>query len=140
MTPKELIQYQMDDAGFQLSKVLEGLTEEQMDAKVCGSTMSPRETMAHLCDCYQAVITETAGGKHEWGSLQIADSSSDALTAFLWDMRKRAVEAVMASDDDKWLRGAYGYICAHDCYHVGQLATLRVERTPGWDPYSIYRF
>jgi hypothetical protein len=139
MTAKELLQKQLDDAGYQLAKVIEGLPEELMDGRSCPSAMTPRDSLAHLCEAYQAAISGTQGVKHEWGTFKIEDTSTANLIKVFNEMRARAVEAVLASDDPKWLWGAHLYMVAHDYYHVGQLASLRVDQTPTWDPYSIYQ-
>jgi hypothetical protein len=135
MTAQEMLQIQMDDAGNQLSKVFDGI-DSSLDSKLVAEAMSPREVAAHLGECYQAVITETSGGKHEWGSYQPGTTEWPALWNEVMDLRKKAVVAALGAEG--WEAHASGFIPAHDYYHVGQVALLRLTKDSGWDPYSIY--
>lgn len=138
MTAKELLNKQLEDVSFQIEKVLVGVKESDLDYKVAPTTMSIREIVEHLCEVYLAVEEESKGGSHEWGSFSIADKSWSNLTSEFSAGRAKAVGIVLAGDDDKSLLSGTGYIVAHDCYHLGQLVTLRLATDPSWDAYSIY--
>ena len=135
MTVKELLQHQFDDAGYQLDKVFEGV-DESLDFKLTEKGMSPREIAAHLAECYTAVITEAAGGKHNWGSFQPSTTEWPALLTEMKELRSKATVAVL--EKEGWESHANAFITAHDYYHVGQLASIRLTRDSDWDAYSIY--
>lgn len=135
MTTKELLQHQINDSGFQLDKVFDGI-DASLDAKLTEKAMTPRETIAHLGECYTAVITETGGGKHEWGTYTPATTEWPALWNDVKDLRAKAAAA--AVEKEGWEEHASGFLPAHDYYHIGQMAALRIVRDPEWDPYSIY--
>lgn len=139
MTLKELITYQIDDAGYQLEKVLEGFPEALVDYHVPEIAMSPREIVGHLCEAYQATITMVEGGTHEWGSYQAPTKDWGPLLAVFTDLRAKATAAILTLDEEKAAKDANAYIIAHDYYHVGQLANAKRVAVPEWDGYSIYR-
>jgi hypothetical protein len=140
MDAPEMMRRQLDDAGFQLSKALEGMNEQQLDHKIAPGAMSPREQLAHLGEAYQALITHCAGGKHKWGSFDAGDRAIEALSKRIWDLRKQAVDAALAHADDEHLKLAHEYVLAHDYYHVGQICASRLDTDPSWNVYSIYNF
>ncbi len=135
MTSKELLKHQFDDAGQQLSKVFEGI-DSSLDFKLTDSSMTPRETVAHLGECYTAIITEAKGDKYSWGSFQPSTTEWPALWNEVQDLRAQAVDA--AVEKEGWESHASAFGPAHDYYHVGQLAMIRIAKDAGWDPYSIY--
>lgn len=137
MTAKELLRIQFDDAGYMIDKVFEGV-DASLDAKLTEQSMSPREVAAHLAECYTAILKETAGEKHQWGTYKPASDEWDAQWAEFKDLRARATEA--AVNKDGWEVHANSFGPAHDYYHVGQMAALRLSKDPGWDPLSIYNF
>ena len=100
--------------------------------------MTARETLEHLCEVYQATVTESKGEKHPWGTYSIEDKSWSNLSSTMDRMRAQAVSDVTASEDDAALKSAVQFIVLHDAYHVGQLSLIRLEAEPSWDPYSIY--
>lgn len=125
-------------AGFQLERVFQGLPAELLDAKLVPSTMSPRETMCHLYECYVAYLAHLAGGSHDWAAYEIpADVASD-ITNQVWTKRAEAVEALIAKNDEDASKTALDYIAMHDSYHIGQLCALRIEKDPSFNPYSLY--
>lgn len=135
MTARELLNHQIEDAGYQLEKVLDGI-DGSLDSKLTPASMSPRETVAHLGECYTAVITETAGEKHQWGSYSPRTTEWPALWIEVQELRKQASAAAL--DKAGWESHASAFLPAHDYYHVGQLAALRLVKDADWDPYSIY--
>ena len=137
-TTMDLVRTQLDDVGHQLSKVIEGVAGDQWSARLCPESMSPRETVGHLCECYTAVQTMLDGREHEWGTFALGDVADDALPGLLAESRQQAVNAVVSSSDPKAPGYASDYMVLHDAYHVGQLASLRLH-LGGFDPYSIYK-
>lgn len=136
MTTSELLKHQFDDAGYQLTKVLEGI-DDSLDFKLNEGGMTPRETVAHLGECYTAILTETKGEKHSWGSYQPSTTEWPALWTEVQGLRSQA--AAVASEKEGWEDHASAFGPAHDYYHVGQLAAIRIAKDAGWDPYSIYK-
>lgn len=138
MTLSEYVRHEVDNVGFQLEKCLEGVREEDLGQKVCDQAMTLPDMVEHLCEVYQAVVTEAGGGKHEWGSFSIQDKSWTNLLSTFGTMRTAACDAVVSDDEEK-AKHAHDFIVAHDAYHVGQIALLRLKTNPDWNPYSIYR-
>ena len=138
MTARELLVKQIEDVSYQLAKVLEGLTEEQLDVKFTPSAMAIREQAEHLCEVYTAVDTVFQGKEHSWGSYTVEDKSWANLTSLLTSLRSKAIEWVTSSEEDKVLLRGAGFIVGHDNYHVGQIASVRIATDPSWDPFSIY--
>jgi hypothetical protein len=138
MTANELLNKQLEDCSYQLDKVLEGVAEKDLDFKVTPTAMTIRELVEHLCEVYTAVEEETRGASHSWGSFSIEDKSWQNLKAQLSALRSRALQIVRDAQEDKALLSGSAFLVAHDYYHVGQLATLRLATNPEWDAYSIY--
>lgn len=138
MDTKDLLKYQLETSANQVDKVLEGLSEDKYDGKLRDDCMSPRETIAHLTECYIAAKTDLDGGKHEWGSYVPDDKDLGAMKAKMQEERSRVIEAILASDSEKVGEVATQYLLLHDAYHVGQLATYRMGVDTDWDAYSIY--
>lgn len=131
-----LIQNQVEESGYQLSKVLEGLAGEQWDAKLNDESMSPREAVAHLADCYAACQTPE-GQEYAWGSFAVPSDADEAVATMMAE-RQKAAAHVLAQPAERAGKLATAYIVLHDAYHVGQVAALRLQ-LGGWDAYSIYR-
>jgi hypothetical protein len=136
MTAKELLKHQFDDAGYQLGKALEGI-DASLDFKLTEGGMTPRETVAHLGECYTAILTETSGEKHSWGTYQPSTTEWPALLTEIQNLLEKAVAA--AIEKEGWEDHASAFGPAHDYYHVGQLSMIRISQDAGWDPYSIYK-
>jgi uncharacterized damage-inducible protein DinB len=136
MDISSLLKKQIEETGYQLTKVLEDLTPEQWDAKL-GASMSPRETMTHLADCYKAVMAKVEGGEPAWGTTELP-SDFDVARAEMMQMRGLATQAVLGLDAEQAAEMATDCMVLHDAYHVGQLAALRLH-LGGWDAYAIYR-
>lgn len=135
MTSKELLQHQFDDAAYQLEKVFDGI-DDSLDFKLTEQSMSPRETVVHLSECYVATVKDVNGEQHSWGTFQSSATDWASTWAEFNDLRAKATAAVLASDGAE--TKGHAYIVAHDFYHVGQLCQVRLVRDPGWDAYSIY--
>ena len=136
MTDKELLRHQIDDAGYQLSKVFEGIEETSLDFRLTEKAMTPREILAHLSECYLATVEMAAGREHSWGSYTAPDSSWPALWNNTKELRDKAAEAALGADD--FVLKGNSFIVAHDYYHVGQMCAVRLVRDANWDAYSIY--
>lgn len=136
MTAKELLKHQFDDAGYQLTKVVEGI-DSSLDLKLTDKGMSTREIVAHLGECYTAILTESKGEKHSWGSYQPATTEWPALWNEVQGLREKAI--VAATEKEGWEDHASAFGPAHDYYHVGQIASIRLSQDAEWDPYSIYK-
>ena len=135
MDAKQFLAIQLDDAGYQLEKCFQGISEAAMNLKVCDAAMTPRDILVHLGDVYKAFLVIQAGEKYEWGSYQPSEVSWGEVS----EMRKAAVSSALASEGDEALKMANAYVLAHDYYHVGQVCLARVQTEPDFDPYSIYR-
>lgn len=127
----------MNETEAMLAQTFKGLTNENAGTKI-GGMMTPKETVAHLAECYIAAKKETQGEKHEWGTYKPSNDSWDNLLDELGQTRKEAVDAILASGDDKALHAATEYVIGHDHYHIGQLCAMRMAMDPTWDSYSIY--
>lgn len=140
MTAKELLRYQLDDAKFQLEQILAGLDGSHVDGKPINTGMSMRETLVHLAEAYTATIKEAAGEKHEWGQFELPHESWADLVAQVFALRDKAVEAALGLEDEaKSVNQVHHFLIAHDFYHVGQLASIRIATDANWNPYAIYR-
>jgi hypothetical protein len=53
------------------------------------------------------------------------------------DLRAKAQAVALERED--WETHALAYGPAHDYYHVGQMAALRLVKEPTWNAYSIYK-
>ena len=138
MTAKELLRKQIDDVSYQLEKVLEGVSDSDLDFKLAPTVMTAREHVVHLCEVYTAVEEGSRGVEHAWGTYDVADRSWTQLKPLFESLRARAVEIVTSSDDDKSLLSGTGFIVNHDSYHVGQLSSIRIALDSTWDPSCIY--
>jgi len=137
MTAEEMLQSQIDDAGFQVRKTLEGFLEPAIDDKPFPGIMSVREQIAHLCEAYTAAKAHAVGESYSWGTLKVDVKTLPELKALFEKLRAEAIEAAWAAPDGMSLLN--DYILAHDYYHVGQLVLLRLYVDPDWNVYSIYR-
>src|SRR5689334_445661 len=98
MTATELLKDQLEDAGYQLSKVLEGMPEKGLDHKITPEAMTPREQVAHLCEAYEAYKVNGKGGKYEWGSYSAPSTDTAALNAEFAKQRLAAVDQALADE------------------------------------------
>lgn len=138
MTAQELLKMQLDDAGFQLTKSVEGLSEQGMDHRTTRDAMSPREALEHLGEAYEAFLVKSEGRDYEWGTYKIEDKSTPSLLKAFQEQREKAVNAALSTDDPEKVRSAHMFILGHDYYHVGQICQARLAAEPGWNPYAIY--
>ncbi len=138
MDLKDVMKYQIESSAHQVDKVLEGLTEDQWDAKLREDCMSPKEAVTHLTECYIAAQKDISGQPHEWGSYMPEDDSPSALLKEMQAERQKACDDLIKAGDERAVKAATQFIVLHDAYHVGQLATLRLGLDPEWDAYAIY--
>jgi uncharacterized damage-inducible protein DinB len=138
MTAAELLRTQIDDAGYQLGKVLEGVREEDLDTKVESISMTLRQHVEHLCESYVAAATELHGGHHEWGTFALPNRSIATLLDTFNQVRNDTAQKLLSAEGDQGLHLASAYIVLHDGYHVGQLCALRQAIDSSWSSFSIY--
>ena len=138
MTAKELLQFQIDEAGYMLDKVLVGWPNEAINVKPTPTSVSPLEQVIHLSECYIACVASASGAEFKWGSFQPTDLSWEALLSDFRDLRAKAI-ATLEDADEKSIHRLNDYVIAHDQYHIGQLCALRIACDSQWNPYSIYR-
>lgn len=139
MTAIELLRYQLDDAKFQLEQVLAGLDGSHVDGKPINTGMSMREMLVHLAEAYTATIKEAKSEKHEWGTFELPHDNWQDLVSKVFALRAEAVEAMLGKEGDEAIKHAHAFLVAHDYYHVGQLASIRIATDSSWNPYAIYR-
>lgn len=137
MSTREIVKRAIEDQGRQLKVVIQGMPEAGQDLKITSESMTPRSIVEHLCEVYQAVLDETSGKKHDWGTFSLEDNSWGGATDALWRMRQEAAKAV-DQEDEKLSQVGIDYIVSHDAYHVGQLVLVRMQADPDWDADSIY--
>lgn len=139
MTLSQFTSHQIDDLGRQLDAVLGDLDDATSSIKPGPEGMSAREIVAHLGDCYSAVIHEAnAGHDYAWGSYTPPAGSFQDQWSAVKALRGQAKGLCTADDSDEKAKSAHAYIVAHDAYHVGQMALARLAADPTWDAYSIY--
>jgi uncharacterized damage-inducible protein DinB len=138
VTCKELLDYETDNTEYQLKACFEGLPVELREASLAETSMSPRQTLAHLAESYQALAAHLSGEKFEWGKFSSEGLDWENLKSTTFTLRSAALAKASDKVDD--LKAVHDYVIAHDAYHVGQLCALRLANEPGWEAYSIYRF
>src|SRR5689334_22675098 len=99
MEAKDLFASLYDNAGFQLQQVFKDIPAGGWDAKVTPSSMSPRETAAHLTEAYTACNKMLKGEEHSWGTFQPASTESDGLLSEMWKEREDAKSAALNAND-----------------------------------------
>lgn len=132
------LRYALDASGKQLSTVFDGFPEALMDERLHEGTMSPRETLVHLCECYHAYALQAKGQKHSWGTYSEPDQSSEYLRLRCMELRNACIESGLAHESEEIRLECMDYVALHDSYHIGQIASLRIARQPDWNPYSLY--
>lgn len=138
MTTQEFMNYQLNDVGNQLKGVFKDLPADAWDKRSTAEAMTPRETAVHLLECYEAFLVESEGKKHNWGTFKPEQTTSEYLLEEMVSKRGRCMDIAIKSTDPEVIKHASSFIIVHDAYHVGQLATLRLQLGE-WDPYSIYK-
>jgi uncharacterized damage-inducible protein DinB len=138
MTVEEFFLANAAHTAHQIDVVFRKFTGDQWDTKLVPEAMSPRETLAHLCDCYQCASQRARGEEPAWGSFKPEDDDPARLEETRQRLRAKAIEEAVAVGDHALLAELYAYLHEHEAYHVGQLCLLVVRLDPAWDPYSIY--
>jgi uncharacterized damage-inducible protein DinB len=137
-TQQDVLSHALDQAGLQVTKVLSGLTADEWNQRLGEGGMTPAETAEHLCEVYTAFKTMAEGGQHDWGTYKSGETTQGGTLALLKRLRDEACAIAVASENPETIKAAIDYIALHDCYHVGQVAHIRMATDPAWDPYSIY--
>lgn len=136
---EELLKHLLTNSGFQLSKSIEGLSEDEANQAIPSHSMTPFQVLGHLTECCHAFMKSANGEEHAWGTFQPASTTFADLTQEWQQTREQAVEiALSRSEDPKVVHHAIDFLAAHDYYHVGQLCTHRLGLNPEWNMYSIY--
>ena len=139
MDAKTLLISLVDDAGGQLSRLLEGFPAEQGDAKIFDGAFSMNEALLHLAEVYRAAVAHMDGATWEWGSYEAPGEGFEAAKA-AWIGERQVVRAAIEArfEEPKVQEAASMYVIGHDYYHVGQLVSLRLFLDPNWNSYVIY--
>lgn len=137
MTVAEFSRYTLNQSGRQLEACFAGMTAEDFASRLTDDAMTPLEIAEHLAEVYQAFITLTEGGKHEWGSFKIEPKTPERILGEMRRLRVKAVDSI--GDGEEFTRSAFDYLTAHDAYHVGQLVLARLKAHPDWDDQAVYR-
>lgn len=122
----------------QIRAVAGGFPEAEAEKRLPGMSMSPLETLEHLCDCCCAYLTEDKS-QYAWGSYRLSERNMGSALAELESQRARARQEMEATNREEQLAHSFDYLMAHDAYHVGQLAACRMACDPTWDSMSLYR-
>lgn len=139
MTPPSLLQEALAQTEYQLTKVLEGLGEDDFSFRVSPHAMTPLETVWHLTEVCVAYISEVQGEKYAWGSYKPASTSIGEAIEELFAIRSQAVAVALTDNKTDSGKRAFEYLVTHEAYHVGQLCLARIELDRNWDAYSIYK-
>ncbi len=140
MTAKELLKHEIGEVDYQLNKLFEGLTEDDLKAKPLPTMMSIREQVEHLTECYVATVASVEGTEHAWGTYTAPDPAWEAMKSELFRLGAMASDKILASEEPKAIASGAMFLVAHANYHVGQMAAIRIALDSTWDPYSIYNF
>lgn len=139
MTAKDLAIHAFNQTSYQISKVLEGISDADWDTKCTPESMSPRETVEHLSECCTAFLKHAKGEEHSWGTYTAPDRSATGLMAEFQKLRTESLGVLEGSHEPDTLTSAMDYLALHDAYHVGQLALLRMKLDSEWNAYGIYK-
>jgi hypothetical protein len=140
MTAKELAAQFVDESGYQFKACLAGVSADSFEAKPIEGVMSIREALEHCTEACLAVQKDAIGEKQSWGTYKFPAGSVDELVAIFEDERAKAVALAMDNFDNQGAHWLKDYIVAHEFYHVGQMVSVRLALSDGFEPYSIYRF
>jgi hypothetical protein len=135
----ELIQYQLEIVGFQVEKVFEGLPENLYEATLSPDLMSPRLTLAHFLELFEAIEKQLNSETHEWGSYLNKQGTFQSLFTEYQHQRSKTISNALESKNVNSLKLLSDYIVLHESYHVGQLCSLRIAHDKNFNPLSIYR-
>jgi len=138
MNAQDLLARQLATSRYQLAKAFEGLEGDDWHRRSAPEAMSPYEMAVHLSECYTAATKEFYGEHHEWGSFVVENDDPSTVFAKMLELRDQAAETLLVADDDKAHDLATDFVLLHDAYHIGQLATTRLQ-IGNWDPYSLYK-
>ena len=130
LSARELTLNQLETTKFQIEKVLEGLPESLYEAKLSPEAMSPRLTLAHFLEIFEAISKQLQGETHKWGSYLSNHKDYRSLLKQYTSERALSIAAAIEGGKDENLTVLFNYI--------GQLCLLRMEQDPSFDPVSIY--
>lgn len=116
---------------------LEAWPSEAFDKKATAASMSAKETVSHLAECFVAVEAALDGLEYQWGAPpDLGERPQEVSEEFF--RRRSSTAARLVAAGDKGATLGVDYLAMHEQYHIGQLCLLRMEFEPGWNAYSIY--
>lgn len=139
MTGKDFAISLLDESCYQFKMCMAGISEDGFAAKPLGHVMSIREALEHQTEACIAVQKDAAGEKHSWGTYHFPEGSIAELLEIFDAERAKAVAIALDKFDDH-PHYVKDYLIAHEFYHVGQMAAIRLALNDGFEAYSIYRF
>jgi hypothetical protein len=137
MSIVDFLKGQIEGSGSQLTNVLNGIAAEHKDFRLHDGGFSFAEQVTHLAEAYRAVLAAGDGKEYEWGSFVPASDEWSDLVAEAMALRTEATAVVLVDDETKLQLGS-DYIVFHDLYHVGQMATMRLQVQADWNYMEIY--
>ncbi|MCH8275252.1 MAG: DinB family protein [Armatimonadetes bacterium] len=134
-------------------KLLDGLKEEQWDAKPYPNVMSIRETLAHMVTNDRVLPVMLKGEEPDYESFRPdAGLSHDDLLALLAETHKAKIDFLsqtyMDRDLNEEMQTVYsgkkpiwseilGFV-PEDWYHIGQMSLVRQGTDANWDYYAHF--
>jgi uncharacterized damage-inducible protein DinB len=138
MTAHELAEILVEESGYQISACLNGVSDENFDAKPIATMMSLRESLEHMLEVFVAIQADVAGAKYEWGTFEAPALGKDELVEMFNEERSQAV-AVAIERVDSTPHLVNSFLVGHEFYHVGQMAAVRAACDSDWNSYALYR-
>ncbi|MBS1728318.1 MAG: hypothetical protein JST51_16480 [Armatimonadetes bacterium] len=139
MTGKAFAETLLEESDFQFMACLKGLSESDFEKKPVEHLMSMKECLEHMTECCLAVQTISRGEKHDWGNYKFPKGTMSELIA-LYQSERAKSSAIALERFEEESHFAKDFFIAHEFYHVGQMAAVRMALEPDWNMYSIYRF
>lgn len=132
MTGKRILQRQAERTQRHLELVLSGIELDFADYRLHDRSLSVKEQVIHLCECYQALLTTINAQTHEWGGYVPPTIEWPAIKDHMFVLREQAYRAILEDPEDR-LQGFLSNIVGHDSYHIGQLVALRLMFESDWN-------
>lgn len=139
MTGKEFAETLLEESDYQFMACINGLTEDQFTSKPVDHIMSARECLEHMTECCIAAMAHAKGDKHDWGTYKFPEGTMAELVELFKGERAKAAACALENFEEKSFL-AKDFLIAHEFYHIGQMAAVRLALDPEWNMYSIYRF
>ncbi|MEI8281950.1 MAG: hypothetical protein WCG75_06065, partial [Armatimonadota bacterium] len=139
MTGKDFAISLLEESGYQFKMCLANISDDGFVSKPLGHVMSLREALEHQAEACIAVQKDAVGEKHQWGTYHFPEAPIADLIEIYDVERAKAVDIALDKFDEH-SHYAKDYLIAHEFYHVGQMAAVRIALNDGFEAYSIYRF